>query len=35
MDEQGELDTAPVKASSLYHLMGGYVALWDAAEGRI
>lgn len=35
MDEQGVLDTAPVKASSLYHLMGGYMALWDAAEGRI
>lgn len=35
MDEAGGLDGDPAKASSLYHVMGAYAALWDAAEGRL
>jgi len=35
MDEHGRLDSDPVKASSLYHIMVGYMALRDAAEGRL
>jgi mannose-6-phosphate isomerase len=35
MDLDGGLDGEPAKASSLYHVMGAYAVLKDAAEGRL
>lgn len=35
MDVDGRLDSEPAKASSLYHIIGAYAVLKDAAEGRL
>jgi len=35
MEVDGSLDGDPAKASSLYHVIGAYAVLQDAAEGRL